>query len=300
MSQKKHYQWNRRLFCISGCILLTFIAVIGLLGEESYAADQTGIVVECNEVPSVMAPGTILIFDTTSTATMIQGGLPAADTPPAVEPVQEQTIPNSICFWEPPPKIYPGMKVVYNEYSGLIDNILYPDSNEPSGYSIHNFPEEELARQAQIIQEMQEGILHGPVKPEPNITWKWGASNNVLTYYSQDDLFYGTGRATYFNDRVGNRDNQLGPYDLATKQLYDSSKRGDKVVTVRNMTSGATYTYHQADVGNMKDAIIDIWGLDNIHELAESNTATSAYNVSYSHFRFSDQDMTAWTGKSLQ
>lgn len=283
MSQKKHYQWNRRLFCISGCILLTFIAVIGLLGEESYAADQTGIVVECNEVPSVMAPGTILIFDTTSTATMIQGGFPAADTPPAVEPVQEQTIPNSICFWEPPPKIYPGMKVVYNEYSGQIDNILYPDSNEPSGYSIHNFPEEELARQAQIIQEMQEGILHGPVKPEPNITWKWGEHDNQLTWDTDAWTFEGAGRATCFQDERGSRDNPLGPYDLATKQAYSSSKMGDKVVTVRNMDTGDVYIYHQADVRGLPDSVIDIWGLENMQELAGDHAATFAEKVSYTH-----------------
>lgn len=283
MSQKTNYCLNRRLFSISVCILLAFFVAIRLLGEVSYAANQVDTVIECDTVPDSMQPGTILIFNTTSTATIIQGGFP--EEPSSIElPVQMRMSYGADCIQEAPPAIYPGMKVVYDEHSGLINNILYPDSRESSKYSIHNIPDE---------ISTQGNITYGLVRPE--VTWKWGASNNVLTYNTMGEYFYGTGRATYFNDKYGNRDNLLKPYDLATKMAYDSSKRGDKDVVVCNLDSGASYIYYQADVGGMPDAIIDIWGLDNIHELAESDTATSAYNVSYFHNKFSDQDMSYLT-----
>jgi hypothetical protein len=34
-------------------------------------------------------------------------------------------------------KINPGMKLVYDENTGELNNIYYVDKNEPSGYSIH-------------------------------------------------------------------------------------------------------------------------------------------------------------------
>ena len=60
-------------------------------------------------------------------------------------------------------------------------------------------------------------------------------------------------------------------------------KMGDKVVTVRNMDTGDTYIYHQADVRGLPDSVIDIWGLENMHELAGDHAATSTEKVSYTH-----------------
>lgn len=270
MSQREQRHLVRRRLCIFACLFF-FFASTGLLAPKSFAADQSGIRIECAALPSVMEPGTILIFDTTSTATMIQGGFPAEDSTRTVEPTQERT-PRRNYIQEPPPTIYSGMKVVYNEYSGLIDNILFPDSNEPSGYSIHNFPE------PGTVEERSPSASTKPI-----VTWKWGKHDNRLTWDTDAWTFEGAGRAACFQDERGSRDNPLGPYDLATKQAYSSSKMGDKVVTVRNMDTGDTYIYHQADVRGLPDSVIDIWGLENMHELAGDHAATSTEKVSYTH-----------------
>ena len=87
---------------------------------------------------------------------------------------------------------------------------LYPDPNEPSGYSIHNIPVESgTASKASVNQA------------NGNVTWTWGSHNNTLTYRPSSDSFLGTGRATYFIGTYGNRNNRFQPYDCATKMAYD-------------------------------------------------------------------------------
>lgn len=73
---------------------------------------------------------------------------------------------------------------------------------------------------------------------------------------------------------------------------YDYSKVGDKNVQIRNLDTDEVFTYHQADVGALPDAIIDIWGEDNIRELAgtpDGAPTDNVNNVRYYHERFSDQ-----------
>lgn len=73
---------------------------------------------------------------------------------------------------------------------------------------------------------------------------------------------------------------------------YDYSKVGDKNVQIRNLDTDEVFTYYQADVGALPDAIIDIWGEDNIRELAgtpDGAPTDNANNVRYYHERFSDQ-----------
>ena len=96
----------------------------------------------------------------------------------------------------------------------------------------------------------------------------------------------------YFIGTYGNRNNRFQPYDCATKMAYDYSKVGDKNVQIRNLDTDEVFTYYQADVGALPDAIIDIWGEDNIRELAgtpDGAPTDNANNVRYYHERFSDQ-----------
>ncbi|MGZ0052024.1 hypothetical protein [Brevibacillus gelatini] len=184
----------------------------------------------------------------------------------------------------PPPKIYPGMKVVYDEVTGELNNIYYVDENDPSGYSLHNEPvtERELNEQSRQVIQAATG----------DVQWKWGTNNrNVLTYQASDDSFLGTGRATYYTGTTGNRDNKLKNYDCATQKKYDYSKKGDKDITLRNLDTNKTFTFYQADVGTLPDAIIDIWGKSNLQTVAGNTTATSVPNVRYYHKRFSDQSI---------
>ena len=67
---------------------------------------------------------------------------------------------------------------------------------------------------------------------------------------------------------------------------------GDQDVQIRNLDTDEVFTYHQADVGGLPDAIIDIWGEENIRELAgtpDGEPTNNANNVRYYHVRFSDQ-----------
>jgi hypothetical protein len=126
-------------------------------------------------VPQKMMPGSVIIYDDQLQAKVIQGGYvkddftPISDTRTTilrgleavkitadmspderataewenrlVNGFKAQILKNGIQATQPSsPTIYPGMKVVYDENDGDINNIYYPDPKEPSGYSIHNAP----------------------------------------------------------------------------------------------------------------------------------------------------------------
>lgn len=184
------------------------------------------------------------------------------------------------------PKAYAGMKVVYDEVTGDINNIYFPDANELTGYSIHNVPREYMAEQTESVQST--------TRRSGNVSWTWGTHQNTLTYRLGSDSFLGTGRATYFTGIYGNRNNRLAAYDCATQKEHDYSKKGGKAVQIRNLDTDEVFTYHQADVGSLPDAIIDIWGEANIRELAgtaDNEPTNNADNVRYYHERFSDQSI---------
>jgi len=84
-----------------------------------------------------------------------------------------QILKNGIQAAQPySPTIYPGMKVVYDENDGDINNIYYPDPKEPSGYSIHNVPVNNNDSTATTLTAT-------PVLGQP-----YGAHNNVINYQS--------------------------------------------------------------------------------------------------------------------
>lgn len=153
-------------------------------------------------------------------------------------------------------RIQPNIKVVYNQVTGDIDNILYKNDNAVGGYSLHN-PYTETTRL------------------NPIGTFSWGNHNNTLTRQNNGNVL-GEGRATVFNDLKGNRDNELKYRDCATQQYYDFSKKGDKNVNVRNLNTDNAMEFYQADVGGLPDAIIDIWGNKALNDLA-GGTLTVLY-----------------------
>lgn len=280
---------------------LAGVLAIGIAGNSVFASEEP-----LATVPMKMQPGTVIIYDEDCSPTFLSGGytassfsnkplsiniedrlanIPEDATPEEKEKLERENelvrqlyekIEAGMIEVDEPSEIVPGMKVVYDIY-GEINNIYYIDDAEPSGYSIHGM----------------EGTLPAIAK-ERKTPPVWGTHNNSLIYQKQDDSFLGTGRATYFTDTTGNRDNKLGPYDCATHMTYDASTKGDQPVAVRNLDTDEAYTYYQADVGRLDDAVIDIWGLDYIHELAGNNKAISAPNVRMYHKRFSDQSIPDW------
>lgn len=166
-------------------------------------------------------------------------------------------------------KIYPNMKVVYNSETGYIDNILYKNDSEISGYSIDN-------------------PFDTSTFSNPTGTYSWGRHNNTLTRQSSGSVL-GEDRATVFYDSKGNRYNRLGYKDCATQQYYNYSRKGDQPVSIRNLNTNDVFTFYQADVGALPDAIIDIWGDNALDELAGGTANGSVYKVRYYHKKFSDQ-----------
>ena len=93
----------------------------------------------------------------------------------------------------------------------------------------------------------------------------WGANNNRLyrkTMSNGTKKIIGYGRATTFNDKVGQRDHTLVKGDIATKMAYDNCKFGLEVKVKANKKVTSTKVSHnmkKCDVGGMPNAIVDIW-----------------------------------------
>ena len=276
----------------------TIIACLILLALtlSVFAAGSTPV--KRMTLPQKMLPGTVVIYNSNLEPQILKGGYanslssfsPASRNPrnwnttsysqvelqSALE--QYQAIASGKVASVPLPLVCDGAKVIYDSITGDINNIYYPDPQDPTGYSIHNAP--------------QEPAVAGQKSSNGQVTWSWGAHNNTLTYRPSSDSFLGVGRATYFVGTYGSRDNILKAYDCATKMAYDYSKVGDQDVQIRNLDTDEVFTYHQADVGGLPDAIIDIWGEENIRELAgtpDGEPTNNANNVRYYHVRFSDQ-----------
>ncbi|TRY27786.1 hypothetical protein FOI68_00015 [Brevibacillus sp. LEMMJ03] len=287
-------------------LVVTMSATLLLSSFEASARED-------NPIPQYMLPGTVLIYDDNLQIVIKKGGYPNSDVRPASrsldgphianvpedateEEARQIELENELAIkafqmslagdyiQAPPPKIYPGMKVVYDEVTGELNNIYYVDENDPSGYSLHNEPVSELNPNANSRQAVPSAA--------GDVQWKWGENNrNVLTYQASDDSFLGTGRATYFTGSIGNRDNKLKDNDCATHKEYDYSKKGNKDITLRNLDTDKVFTFYQASVGSLPDAIIDIWGLSNLQKVAGNTRDTSVPNVRYYHKRFSDQSI---------
>lgn len=175
-------------------------------------------------------------------------------------------------------------KADYDISDGRINNIYYRDTKSSTGFSIHNAP---ISSKNVVKKPFINGGISIQSKPV-DVHWHWG-NGNYLTYKASDDTYNGTGRATYYTGPTGNRSNTLKDHDVATQINHDYSKKGDKDITIKNPSTGYSGIYYQADVGSLPDAVIDIWGLSNLRELAGSTTATSVSNITYKHKRFSDQ-----------
>lgn len=93
---------------------------------------------------------------------------------------------------------------------------------------------------------------------------KWGPYPNIL--YRRINNFpykyYGTGRATTFTDKIGQKNHVLASGDVATSLKYDNIPYGTPVyVSAPAHGSGTikTFKMYKRDVGSLPNAIVDIW-----------------------------------------
>lgn len=90
---------------------------------------------------------------------------------------------------------------------------------------------------------------------------QWGDHNNRLYLTSYNEI-QGIGRATTYNDKVGQQDHVLKKGDVAIKKEYDRCSCGSDVNVVHKVKgtdTRKTVTMKKWDVGGMPDAVIDIW-----------------------------------------
>lgn len=255
-----------------------------------------------SNIPSVMEPGSVITFDENGEHQVLKGdysakrnltakkmydapivSIPEGATPEEAAQIEKENelamigynaIIDGTAIESNDIEIVSGMKVVYDDVTGELLNIYYVNENDPSGYSIND------------------GMESTPLKMPrlSNATYTWGTNyTNSIVISSSDNSFTGVGRATYFTGSIGNRDNTLKKWDCATKQAYDFSKKGDETVYIRNLNTDEAFSFYQADVGGLPDAVIDIWGLSNLRTLAGNSNVTSVYEVRYYHKAFSDQ-----------
>lgn len=288
---------------------------LALVSTLSIGTTATALAAE-SEVPGLMQPNSIIVYDEEGNPSVVSGGyvnsnkssdesqitdfniddymrkIPADATDEEREAIEEENqvirealedVKNGTQAVQNDIEIIPGMKVIYDENGELL-NIYYVDDFCSEEYTLHGNE-----------GHMESDHKGASDKQARATTVTWGDNYvNTLVYQPKDESILGTGRATYFEGKTGNRDNTLEDGDVATKKSYDYSKKGDKPVTIRNLDTDEADTFYQADVGGLPDAVIDIWGLNNLQDLAGKNNVTSIPNVRYYHKLFSDQDIPNW------
>lgn len=93
------------------------------------------------------------------------------------------------------------------------------------------------------------------------LMYVWGAHNNRLFKYIGQNKYIGKGRATTFDDTIGQANIVLSKGSVATKLAYDNPPVGTTVYVTADTAWGGRRTVEMTknDAGGMPDAIVDIW-----------------------------------------
>lgn len=288
---------------------------LALVSTLSIGTTVTALAAE-SEVPSLMQPNSVIIYDEEGNPSVVSGGyvnsnklsdknqitdfniddymrkIPADATVEEREAIEEENqvirealedVKNGRQAVQSDIEIIPGMKVIYDENGKLYD-VYYVDDFCPEGYTLHG--------NAGHMESDHKGTSNKQARA--TTVTRGDDYVNTLVYQPKDKSILGTGRATYYDGLQGNRNNPLKDGDVATQMDYDYSRKGDQPVAIRNLDTDEAFTYYQADVGRLPDAVIDIWGLNNLEELAGKEGVRSVPNVRYYHKLFSDQDIPNW------
>lgn len=143
-----------------------------------------------------------------------------------------------------------GLKVYYAA-DGFLKDLVYPDGIE------NPLDIEQVSPNLNLRSITPRG-------PGPNDTllYQWGAHQNQVWQVGNTSGRFGSGRATSYNDRLGQRDNVLKKGDIALSLSYDNCAFGT-VVEVNAPIKGSSVrhfqTMYKRDAGRLPDAVMDIW-----------------------------------------
>lgn len=176
-------------------VSLLLVSSLGTFAQE-FEYENNEVIkneIESAVVPEYMEPGSIVVYNDNLEPEIKQGGYATTyknmtnnvyipvyseiTDDMSIEEIEQIKLENELTKYEyeiylegeftadPPPKIYPGMKVIYNKNTGEMDKILYPDKNELSGYSITNpflpeqiFKANEFAISPRVINQKKLGF----------------------------------------------------------------------------------------------------------------------------------------------
>lgn len=239
------------------------LPMIGMLCASLFSVPVYADKLE-DRVPAAMEPGSVLLFDENLQPVVVNGGyLPSDDTEEADYPIEflipesatpeetayftqeNQRVKDNFQSWCPDgyvrAKVYPGMKVVYDENSGDINNIYYADESDPSGYTLHR--DDDTKEQDKTGEEICSSLnLNG------GTLWVGQAKTTGLV--------------------TGSRDSVIKDKDCVTVQDHFYAKSGDNDVLVRNLDTGTSFVFYKIDAERTSDNVLDIWGIENLQTLA--------------------------------
>jgi len=232
--------------------VMIFVFVL-CLGNSAQAIEN---VIVSNVIPVKMKPYTEIIYTDNSHYKILKGGIACQSNKndSLQETSEDKDINVEADRIEQYAKPEKGMRVVYGS-DGLVTDILNQNGNDLEGNEI-------LSKKSLTKSSLNNIQLFSASKSstKKKKIASWGSSNNRL--YRQGKEIIGYGRATTYNDKIGQRDNKLKKGDVATKLKYDNCKYGTKVkVTAKKKGSNKkiTKTMYKRDVGGMPNAIVDIW-----------------------------------------
>lgn len=229
------------------CTFLCLSSVTTLINaEELPKSEIQGEVIQYEHIPSKMQPYSKIKFIDDNHYVILNGGL---------VPDEKNYSRNGV------PKPKKGMTVIYSSDGFIHDIELDSTLNK---YAVYSDVEKDsiklsLSTLNTEIYEITPFVeaYDGYVKIA-----NWGAHNNRL-YMSEGETphMIGLGRATTFNDKMGDNNNFLKKGDVALKGTYDNCDFNSIVNVKAQKKNGGTLTVSmtRADHGGMPDAIVDIW-----------------------------------------
>lgn len=236
------------------------------------------------EIPSQMQPGTILEYVDSTAYIIRQGGPCLQKSAPRLSEEQlslldvaKENGSYDAAYHEELPKPVKGVVVTYSS-DGYIDDITFP-AGVQNPLLVHK-------------------ALPSPVEPADQVRPRndidglyliatWGAHGNALYRIWNTSGRMGYGRATTFNDSIGQADIKNRKGSVATKLKYDDCKVWTTINVRAKQKNGNGLLFvdmQKTDAGGLPDAVIDIWktGVE-FWGYTYSSTFSMPEDVSYYH-----------------